>query len=536
MNTVIFNPLEEFESKYKPLHADKINAFFEELVKKSGVNVDENRQTVELYHKYNDDLVKLKRKYNWFRFLRVLMCITLVLIPFVILKTTPRIQQLRQEIAEADKTANKLFAKAMAQMQPLVNLFSERNCIDIIEDTIPLLDFHPCFSAKQEQDMRINYDFAERVDELSSTLGVLAGEYNQNPFLFENKLYHVMGTEIYHGYKTITWTESYRDSNGRLQTRTRSQTLHAQVTKPKPFYSTGVELNYCSQGGPELEFSRTATHVERKSEKEIEKMVKKGEKKLQKMTEKAIGGNQDFMSMSNSEFEVLFGALNRTNEVQFRTLFTPLAQTNLVELLCSKKGYGDDFTFIKRRRTNLIKTEHSQGRKMLLWPVDYASHSFDVIKENFISKNTEFFKDVYFDFAPIWAIPIYQERPVHSLKPIPDYAQLYSYKECEVLANMLDKSQVVHPNTKTKAILKSSYVGTKDKADETRITAYSYDIFERVDFIPVWGGDGRLHEVPVYWDDYIPLQAESYFFVADENATGGKKVLAQRNGICIFNS
>ena len=54
-------------------------------------------------------------------------------------------------------------------------------------------------------------------------------------------------------------------------------------------------------------------------------------KKDEKKTDKAIKGNGDFMSMSNTDFEVLFDALDRTHEVQFRTLFTPLAQNNMVD-------------------------------------------------------------------------------------------------------------------------------------------------------------------------------------------------------------
>ena len=421
-------------------------------------------------------------------------------------------------------------------MQPLNALFTDKDALQLIEQTIPQMDFADCFTVQQEADMKINYDFNEYNSNEQSTVGVLAGNYNGNPFLFENKLMHTMGMETYHGYRTIYWTETYRDSNGKLRTRRRSQTLHATVTKPKPFYTTQVVLNYCAQGGPDLSFTRDASHLDEKSERQIENLVKRGEKKLQKKTEKAISENSDFMSMSNSDFEVLFDALDRTDEVQFRTLFTPLAQTNMVDLILSKTSYGDDFHFIKSRRTNKIITEHSQGRAINLLPQSYMSYSFDIIKENFLSKNSEFFKAVYFDFAPLLAIPIYQERPVHSLKPIPNYAQRYSLKECEVLANQVDYRYLVHPDTRTKAILKSSFVGSKDNIDETCITAYSYNIRTMVDIIPVYGGDGRFHNVPVEWDDYLPLEASNHFFISTNEIAQGKQVIAQNNGLSIFQS
>ena len=205
-------------------------------------------------------------------------------------------------------------------------------------------------------------------------------------------------------------------------------------------------------------------------------------------------------------------------------------------MILSKIGYGDDFHFIKNRRTNRIIANHSQGRAIQLQPQSYTSYSFDIIKENFLGKNIEFFKAVYFDFAPIWAIPLYQERPVHSLKPIPDYSQLYSLKECEVLANAVDRKFVVHPDTKTQAILKSSFLRSGDQIDETCITAYSYDIEKRVDIVSVHGGDGKFHNVPVEWDEYLPLEAQSNFFISTEEIAAGKSVIARRNGLCIFNS
>lgn len=377
---MIYNPLEEYEKKFKDSHSNAANAFFEALVKQSNVNIEANRKTVEQYNTYKENLVKLKKKLNLWRVLRVFMCISIVLIPVVVLKTTPKIKMLREEIDQADKRAEELLAQAYEQMLPLNSLFTDRDALNLIHDTVPLMSFDTCFSVEKEADMKINYDFATHNEVEESSIDVLSGEYNENPFLFENKIIHTMGTKTYHGYKTISWTESYTDSSGKRRTRTRTQTLHATVVKPKPYYNTQVVLNYGSQGGSELSFSRDASHLEQKSEKAIERYIKKGEKKLKRLTDKAIKNNEDFTSMSNSDFEVLFDALDRTDEVQFRALFTPLAQTNLVGLILSKTGYGDDFNFFKQKRMNKIISNHSQGRAMNLLPREYTSYSYDIIK------------------------------------------------------------------------------------------------------------------------------------------------------------
>ena len=309
MNSMIYNPLEEFETKFKDLHLENTKKYLENLLEQSGVNVEENGKTVKAYNDQNDRLAKIRKRLKWLKFFRVLMIITLILIPLVILKTTPKIKALKSELEEGGKKAAELLALAESQMAPLNALFTDRDAIKIVETTIPSLSFEDTLSTDQEANMIVNFDFGDLDNAEESTVDILAGNYNDNPFLFEEKYVHRMGLEIYHGYKMISWTETYRDRDGKIHTRTRSETLHATVTKPKPFYSTQIVLNYCAQGGPDLSFSRDATHLERKSEKEIDRYVKKGEKKLKKMTDKALDQNRDFVSMSNSDFEVLFDAI-----------------------------------------------------------------------------------------------------------------------------------------------------------------------------------------------------------------------------------
>ncbi len=535
MDARIYNPLEEFDVKFKSLHLENTKKHFEELVTKSAVNVEENRKTVKEHADLEASLKKLNKKYNWLRFLRVLACITVILIPLVIFLLTPKIKALRTQIEQSGDKLKELYDLAVRQMQPLNDLFTDSDALRIIEQTIPLLDFEGCLSAEQENDMNANYDFGDSDDKDQSTLDVLAGRYNGNPFVFERRLIHTLGEYTYHGTKVISWTERYRGSDGKYHTRIRTQTLHAYVTKPKPYYSNQVLLNYCSQAGERLSFTRDATNLDDKSEREIERYVKRGAKKLKKLTDEAIAKNEDFTSMSNTDFEVMFDALDRTDEVQFRALFTPLAQTNMVDLIRSQKGYGDDFNFIKCKRTNKIITEHSQGRVITLTPSEFYSHSFDVIKENFINKNAEYFKAVYFDFAPVWAIPAYQDRPVHSLEPLPDSWQKYSYKECEALSNLINPNQVVHPNTKTPAILNTTFAGTSGKVDSICVTASSYDVIPKVDFVSVLGGDGYWHSVAVPWDCYVPLSKSSSFSVAPEELAKDKNIMAKRKQLCIFN-
>ena len=109
---MIYKPQQEFDSKLKHLHLEHTNQFFEDLVQRSGVNPEENKRTVKRYKVYNESLRKLKRKLTWLRILRVLLCITLLLIPLVIFALNPKIKALRAEIGESEKKAAELLYQA----------------------------------------------------------------------------------------------------------------------------------------------------------------------------------------------------------------------------------------------------------------------------------------------------------------------------------------------------------------------------------------------------------------------------------------
>ncbi len=532
MEQRIYKPLEEYKKKYRFLHQKKTEQFFQDAVRRSGVDIAANRKTVKAYREAQANFKKARTKLFWWKFLRVILCIIVLGIPLVLWKVNPKIKAVKAMVDVAEDRAEDLLAEAKRQVAPLLACFSPQDCLRLMEETLPLLDFFPTFSAQQEQDMLQNYDFAPCGTWELSSMDILSGRFNGNPFLFEKRHVHTMGTETYHGYKTISWTEHYTDSEGRHRTRRRTQTLHASVVKPKPYFSVGTVLHYGAQGGDALSFSRDATNLDRKSQRELRRYVKKGEKKLEKMNRKALQTGSSFVALSNTEFGVLFDALDRDHEVQYRTLFTPLAQINMENLILSKEGYGDDFHFIKKRRMNTIITQHSAGRELLLHPKEFDAFAFDEISKLFHGKHEEFFKAVYFDFAPLWAIPIYQERPTHSLEVPKGATQQWALKEYETLANAAGHAKFRHPNSKTPAMLKTGFVERSGAGERVSVTAYSYDTAPRVDIVPVFGGDGRMHNVSVPWEEYLPLEYQTNCLVTEDGK--GKEILSKWHGLCMI--
>ncbi len=554
MDFVNYDPLEAYEKQYRELHRENTRRYFDDLTARSQICIDENRETVERYHASDAQLRRLRRKRNWFLAgWTAVMCLVAALLSWyfgnsenlaslltisgvcmicvaviVVAKQGNAIKHVRTQTAD-------LLEQARKQVQPLMDLLTDDDVFRIISETIPLLSFSPSFSAQAEQNLIVNYDDCYSSQENGSALEVLHGTYNTNPFLFVKEQCMGLQTENYYGFKRISWKETYTDLQGKKHTQRKYELLMATRESQKPYYFTKTALRYGAQSAPNLSFSRKASHVEQKSERAVAWKIWLGKKRLTKKTNRALRKGNDYVMMSNPEFEVLFNAMDRDHDQQFRLLFTDLAQQNMQKLLRSKEYYGDDFGFQKKKRMNCITSKHSQGRPLWIRVRDYESYSFAQIQEKFLQKNQTYFEQMYFDFAPLWAIPLYREDVYGQWKPIAEMDRQYSFREYEALAAALPKKTIVHPDTKIDgAIFNVKFLYSEDGTDCVCITAHSYDCVKRTSHERMRGQDGKDHDVAVRWKEYLPLERSGTFYVGTPEAAAGARILAEQNGLCIF--
>ncbi len=538
MDERLLEPLKYYEQQGAREHEENVTAYFEELVKRSQVNVEENRDTVKKYNAEKASAAKVREsisrrkvlrgflifgiivaiglgifggwrctKETWQGIAFILGAILLLVggILFLVKKVNPSIRSANEKLEEHERKAASFLSEAERQMQPLNALFDNVDTLRLIKKTLPDFEFDDHFTVANQSFFQTRHDFVDLSDEQTSTVDTLSGRFVGNPFFYSDTFHHQMGLHTYHGSLFISWTETQTDSEGRTRTYTRTQTLYASLTKPKPEYYYRKRLFYGCQAAPDLSFSRKPQHSERLSEEALDKKVEKKAKKIKKKAEKATKKGKAFQEMNNEEFDVLFGALDRDHEVQFRLMYTPLAQSSTVDLLTSTVGYGDDFSFHKSRRLNVITSEHAQGWSMNTSPDNYYSHDVDAARKNFVGFNTNYFKSLFFDFAPLFSIPSYLEEPCDSLEALKGGESNYTKYEHEAVANAIGAQAFAHENTATKVILKTSFAGKNGDSDRVDVTAYSYAAIERLDFVPVRGGDGDWHNVPVPWVEYVPV-------------------------------
>ena len=356
MDGLFLEPLKYYEKDAKARHSQNVSDFFDKLLAESEIDISANRTTAKAYRHEAKIVESIKNKIALFKTLRIVLIILAIIavavalygivssdvtgtpkilmisigfgvaVLFIVLIFTlinPRIKDNSALLSKHEKKANELLDTAYSQVAPLNALFDDSHTFELIEKTTPEISFDTSYDKTQELALRSEYNFVDGMDGGCSVVDILSGKLKDNPFVYYRYLRSYIGTKIYTGTLVITWTERYRDSKGNTHTRHRSQVLTATVSKPKPYYEVKTALGYGCAAASDLCFSRAPGHVERLSPKALERKIRSGEKKLQSKGRKAAGS---FREMSNSEFDVIFGATNRDHEVQFRLMYTPLGQ------------------------------------------------------------------------------------------------------------------------------------------------------------------------------------------------------------------
>ena len=541
----IYEPLDEYARRYKDAHHKNAEEFFDELVVKSQVDIEANKKTVTEIKKLEAKKAasnKQKTKYQTQKVFLILLIVLsiaslgvglylaisggllelyqilmmaggvifLILAIVLLIKVVnPHIKRLAEEIRVLETEINKQIRIAYAQMAPLNNLFYDGMAVELMRKTIPLIRIDPMFDSKRYDYLVGKFGLGNNNDINRSALFIKSGEINGNPFYVGRDLVHRLGTKVYTGSITITWT-TQRRVNGQWVTQYHSQVLTASLEKPCPYYHEQPYVVYGNEAAPDLIFHRQDSDAEKMSEKQIERKVDRDIKKLNRKAEKSIAKGTNYTVMANSEFEVLFGARDRNHETQFRLLFTPLAQKQLLHLMKDKTiGYGDNFDFIKYKMINTVIPEHLLVANLNDVAGYFYGYDLEAMRIKFVAYNDRFLKDMYFALAPLLAIPLYQQQKPHEYIYKDLYDSYVCFYEHERVANSMNASAFIHPLSGTRNILKTSVVKSGDFCDTVTVTSYGYKTINRTDYIARLGGDGRTHMVPVHWVEYIPVTKES---------------------------
>ena len=535
-----------YKRELKEKHHQNTVNLFNELVEKSGVDKDANKILCDKIYAKQAETKKYEARLSSSRGLKALFIVAIVIgailglvgvilllnatilvgvlllvfgissiaggIVLLSLVYKRKAKSLELILDKLKKEVEEMINEAWRQMAPLNALLDEEMSAQLFHKTAPLIVMDRIFDVKKLEFLIENYGYKYKDKDNCSKVAIQSGSILGNPFAFFKELEMDMLPYTYTGTLVISWTTTVPTKDG-FRTVTHTQTLRASVTKPKPSYSLDTYLMYANDAAPNLTFSRQPSNIGSFDEKGLEKYVRKHEGDLFKLAEKEMGKGGTYTPLGNSEFELFFGGLNRNNEVEYRLLFTPLAQKSMLSLMKSKEGYGDDFTFVKSHKINFLTSSHSQGDALFCDVTYFYDFDFEKIKEKFIDYNDYYFKAVFFDLAPLLSIPLYQQHKAREYIYKGTIPSKFSDLEHEAIANRFNPKEFAHPESDTQVILKTDYERRNGDADLVKVTAHSFKSVKHLEIVPTLGGDGRMHGVPVTWYEYIPLEQDTFINV-----------------------
>ena len=538
----ISSAVDEYANIFRATHAQNVSDFFEDLVRTSGVDEDENAATVAEVKELEAGVSKGKTRRTWWRAARIaaimvavasgvvgvkighvylaLLAPAILLLVLVFMKINPVVGALNEHLSNLGEERDAKAEEAWSQMLPLNSSHRWGTAQRLFEKTLPQFRFDSYFANDRLADLGSSYGLSDELSSGRSVLYVKSGHLVGNPFVVARFLQHWMGQKTYWGELVITWTERQQQQNSQGQWVTvavqRSEVLRASVTQPFPEYSTHAGIIYGHEAAPNLSFSRSPSSLSGRNEGKasdwkLNRKIKSVERQARKATD---SGRGNLTMMANREFEALFNATNRDHEVEFRVLFTALAQQEMVKLLNDQNlGPGDNFSFTKSGMINLIDSAHLDVHDLEDDPNKFVSLELADVRQKFNTFHNQYFWATYFGFSPLLTIPQYQDD--RSLSTNSGYSQHPDacFWEHEALANYIGQASFKHASCVTNSILRTSIQNTHDGASVVRVTAHGYRGIEHIEYVPVRGGDGRVHPVPVPWVEYIPVEGESRMLV-----------------------
>lgn len=420
---------------------------------------------------------------------------------------------------------------AWSQMECLNRLFTWDIAPRLIEKTVPRLQFDSYFAAKRLADLTLLYNWDPNFNDGKSVLFAQSGVINGNPFVFGKLLEMKWIEKEYTGRRTVSWTVTESNGNGGTRRVTRTETLVARVYRPAPEYDERGILLYGNDAAPNLTFMRRPSELSNAKDGFFKKIRMNHEVNKLKKFSQILDDDSQYTMMSNHEFEALFNTKNRNDEVEFRTLFTPIAQIQMLALLKDTTiGYGDDFSFQKDRKMNYILADHLDRLQLSTDPKQFYDYRYDRAEQQFIEKLTEYFKAIYFAIAPLLVIPLYQQTRTHEdlWKGVIEPGDAVSFWEHEAIANHYGEKRFAHPDCITRSILKTTPIREVPRGHKLAVTASGFRGERRVTTESVRCSNGKYYDVNVEWIEYFPVEKTSEMVVAE---TGSASVKSGWSGV-----
>ena len=283
MSTGLFDDILEPRKKYlqelEKTHLENVTSYFDDLVNQAKVDAASNKETCNKIYSLESQIKALQKRETMGKGLFALaivgfflllfggliavvigssepkkpgviavgiivVCLGIALMVFSVIRRRNTSKKIAALIKNKTEELEMLKRKAYGQMAALNNLY-EWNIYNILmQKTTPLIEMDRIFDMEKYNQLKDKFKWDEKNDVHRSTVLAQSGSILGNPFIIYREHVQSMGSQTYTGSITITWMERVSDGKGGSHMRSRSQTLTASVTKPKPVYNFTTRFKY----------------------------------------------------------------------------------------------------------------------------------------------------------------------------------------------------------------------------------------------------------------------------------------------------
>ncbi|WP_100917061.1 MAG1210 family protein [Spiroplasma floricola] len=554
---MIYEPLKEYETTLKKKFEDTLEEEFDKLVKLSGVDKEANEKLMKSIKSDRKKIAKANDRYQlmkrWKGFLFIFFIVFTIITTTVVLSIFINLslfianislygkalylrilimgiyaiysffylkyffikyKKFWKEIDKLKARAEENIEVAWQQMKKLNDLFEWGIPLKLFSKTIDFIKFDNNLTSNKMQYLISRYNLPLK-NKTYSTKSLISGEIAKNPFLIWERSFFIMEDITYSGQKNFQYKRNIIEDNGDISYSIDDKVLRAEIVKQIPVFKTEKVVLFMSDLIPNLSYTRKPQNLNSLNLKELEEFINKNKELLEKKAIDSIKENSSFNLMNNTEFESYFNVQNRSNEIEFRRLFTPIAQKNMIELIADlKSGFGDDFTLEKKGMITWIKSDRLKNWYFDQNPVDYTSFSLDSIKQKFFDINRVQFRHMYFTLAPILATPALINTNAKSLIIDSPEVNTNSSPSTHVLESIIYKfldDNYSFTLFKKESILDLTSIEESGGINISNLNVNSFNRNSTTEFIVKKTPDGDQRNIPIKYKNFLRTVDSFYF-------------------------
>ena len=549
----------------------------QELVNKSCIDIKRNQELVSFYNRKVEEADQLRRKISILETRKIDLTIIMIAIPIIGIalccisisalpdsaqirfdqimihvlmillglllcpiavfpynairyKISPLLIETEIQLSDAERRVCEAEEACLDNIRPYIKLIGDHITAEIISRTIDNLKIDRYLDQAQAKLIEDYVPDFFATDQNQSVLSILSGSSCSNPFIIIQQRIHHMVTRSYSGSRRVAVEYWERDDKGKMVRKYESEWLSASIEKPAPDYKVTRYLSFFSPEASDLSFTHKAElgiiDNPRMLKAGIEERLKRFEKESEKQLRRNTSSDANVITMmADQTFEAMFFAIDRTNDLEFRKLFTPKAQENMVSLMLE---FGDYFNLEKSNRITKIEQETDNPWNMDTIIGNYRFFDYNEIVKQIKEHNLSYFENFYRMLAPILCIPLYSTDSIEDgrLACCTEEDSIPSKYMAEVLANSIGAKALLGEDKDIITTVSDEYV--EDLFTVYHLDVFYYDEHKETETVRVRASDRSYHDVDIDWINYIPRhKCLDLKVCSSEMAEGDYYVLSQ---------